>query len=127
MNTTAATTSWSLRLLSWLLALAVLAYIALFSTRILGLLCLVGAYLVGGIWFRQHRRRCFCIGCTLFLVLQLSPIDITFHHAPGGPHFVPYVSGMPSRSGIEAHKRGEIHLTYSCIRYSNEPKYVLVW
>jgi hypothetical protein len=127
VNTTTATTFWSSRLLTWLLVLAVLAYTTFFSTRIIGLLCLVGGWLFGGLWFRHHRRRCFHIGCALFFAAELLPIDITFHYAPGPPRFVPYASGLPSKSGIEAHKRGEIHLTYSCLCYPNEPKYVLVW
>ena len=126
MSTPTDTTFWRSRLLTWLLVVGVLAYVIVFSTRIIGLLGLLGGWLVG-LRSRQHRRRCFHVGCAVFFAAELLPIDITFHYAPGPPRFVPYVSGLPSESGIEAHKRGEIHLTYSCIASPNEPRYVLVW
>ena|SRR5436190_19245216 len=126
MKTTTTTTFWNSRLLTWLLVVAVIVYLIFFSTRIIGLFGLLSGWLAG-LCFRQHRRRCFHAGCAVFFAAALLPIDITFHFAPGPPRFVPYVSGLPSKSGIEADKRGEIHLTYSCIASPNEPRFVLVW
>jgi hypothetical protein len=92
-----------------------------------GLLMLV-AIVFGLAQFRRPRLSRWALGFFIAALLSsLSPVDLTFHNALGAPHLVPYACGLPSREGIERHKRGEVYLSGSCLVYGNEPKYVLVW
>jgi len=94
--------------------------------RILGLVCLlvIAALSIALRWRRNTTPLFFAWGC--FIVCSLIPVDITFIGAPGPPHFVPLIIGLPKPATIEHAKRGEVVL-HGCISTGFEPGWVLVW
>ncbi|MBI5394420.1 MAG: hypothetical protein HZA91_03900 [Verrucomicrobia bacterium] len=117
---------WRVRML--VIYATFICWFVFFPPRLLSWLLMFVAVVLGYVRFWRPRVGRWAIGFFLAaLVAAFLPIDITFHNAPGPPHFVRYVCGMPSPHGTERHKRGEIYLSGSCLVYGNEPKYVLVW
>ncbi|HEV7404774.1 MAG TPA: hypothetical protein VGO11_17665 [Chthoniobacteraceae bacterium] len=117
-----------IRMVRWLLILVLFAGWFTLLPRVLSGLLMAAAILLGLVQFGFPVLRRWATGFFVAaLVTVLLPIDITFHNAPGPPHFVPYATGLPSREGRERHQRGEIYLSGSCFVFGNEPSYVLVW
>lgn len=62
----------------------------------------------------------------LFEAMSVSPYDVSLRNAPGPPHFVRLVMGLPTQGASLKARRGETMLG-GCMVNGFEPEYVLVW
>ena len=93
--------------------------------------CLLFVAVVLGLVFTTTARaeRLIAFSAVLWCILimaMLSPVGLSLQSAPGLPHFVPYVAGLPGTELIEASERGECVLGGCCV-FPVVPKWALVW
>ncbi len=100
--------------------------ITLFVYRITAGLALLAVAIVPALVAEERKRTSFWTTFSLWFVLLVVPVDITFKNVPGRPRFVPYIMGLPNHESVVKVKRGEVVLG-GCVITGTEPKYVLVW
>ena len=62
----------------------------------------------------------------LGIATTLLPFDVTLHNAPGPPHLVPLIMGLPAPQTLDACARGEA-VCGGCVVSVFEPTWLLIW
>ena len=98
----------------------------LFGFRLTGLLVFVALFVIYRSSQPAVRAKRLGWAWAVFVLVMVSPVDISLRNVAGGPRIVPFEMGLPSPLGRAEEAQGNV-VFGGCQVTGLEPRWVIVW